>query len=375
MKKRILSLLLALVMVLSLIPTLAFAAGEDYSKVTVYFSLSDNGKYKNGTSGKTLAYVPVTVEYFDLDDYGLGKYTRADAGEQPTVLHLFIKMLEQEYLNSGKLTVGGDALTVSGGAGSMYMTQFWGHDQNLTYYVNHVYPIMSGSTGATADWIILKDGDVVDVAMFDDWSFWSDAYAGFQYFMDGDAPTHSYTATAGEAKTITCKTAQTNMMSPSGTQYNVCGTQTVYYGKTLFASDAQSVTTDSSGAASITFPEAGDWYVWANGAKGKSTNNVVSSPAYAAVTVEAGGVTTPKLTLTTDKESVIWNEKVTVTATNEKGEPVVCNWTVNDPSVMPYSAKNPWDGQSSIAIKGTEVKNALVLTATSVDDPTLQGEL
>ena len=79
------------------------------------------------------------------------------------------------------------------------------------------------------------------------------------------------------------------MMSPSGTQYNVCGTQTVYYGKTLFASDAQSVTTDSSGAASITFPEAGDWYVWANGAKGKSTNNVVSSPAYAAVTVEAGG--------------------------------------------------------------------------------------
>ena len=375
MKKRILSLLLALMMVLSLIPTLAFAAGEDNSKVTVYFSLSDNGKYKNGTSGKTLAYAPVTVEYFDLDDYGLGKYTRADAGEQPTVLHLFIKMLEQEYLNSGKLTVGGDALTVSGAAGSMYMTQFWGHDQNLTYYVNHVYPIMSGSTGATADRIILKDGDVVDVAMFDDWSFWGDAYAGFQYFMDGDAPTHSYTATAGEAKTITCKTAQTNMMSPSGTQYNVCGTQTVYYGKTLFASDAQSVTTDSSGAASITFPEAGDWYVWANGAKGKSTNNVVSSPAYAAVTVEAGGVTTPKLTLTTDKESVIWNEKVTVTATNEKGEPVVCNWTVNDPSVMPYRAKNPWDGQSSIAIKGTEVKNALVLTATSVDDPTLQGEL
>ena len=279
MKKRILSLLLALMMVLSLIPTLAFAAGEDNSKVTVYFSLSDNGKYKNGTSGKTLAYVPVTVEYFDLDDYGLGKYTRADAGEQPTVLHLFIKMLEQEYLNGGKLTADSDALTVSGAAGSMFMTKFWGHDQNLTYYVNHVYPIMSGSTGATADWIILKDGDVVDVAMFDDWSFWGDAYAGFQYFMDGDAPTHSYTATAGEAKTITCKTAQTNMMSPSGTQYNVCGTQTVYYGKTLFASDAQSVTTDSSGAASITFPEAGDWYVWANGAKGKSTNNVVSSPA------------------------------------------------------------------------------------------------
>ena len=86
MKKRIVSFLLALVMAVSLLPVSAFAEdgaytvaedttaqqGEDNSKVTVYFSLSDNGKYKTGTSGKTLAYVPVTVEYFDLDDYGLG---------------------------------------------------------------------------------------------------------------------------------------------------------------------------------------------------------------------------------------------------------------------------------------------------------------
>ncbi len=115
------------------------------------------------------------------------------------MLHLFIKMLEQEYLNGGKLTADSDALTVSGAAGSMFMTKFWGHDQNLTYYVNHGTPSCRAApaprrTGSS------EDGDVVDVAMFDDWSFWGDAYAGFQYFMDGDAPTHSYTATAGEAK-------------------------------------------------------------------------------------------------------------------------------------------------------------------------------
>lgn len=386
MKKRILSLLLALVMVLSLIPTLAFAAGEDNSKVTVYFSLSDNGKYKNGTSGKTLAYVPVTVEYFDLDDYGLGKYTRADAGEQPTVLHLFIKMLEQEYLNSGKLTVGGDALTVSGGAGSMYMTQFWGHDQNLTYYVNHVYPIMSGSTGATADWIILKDGDVVDVAMFDDWSFWGDAYAGFQYFMDGDAPTHSYTATAGEAKVITCKTAQTNMMSPSGTQYNVCGTQTVYYGKTLFAGDAKSVTTDSNGAASITFPEAGDWYVWVNGAKGKSTSNVVSSPAYAAVTVEAGGVTTPKLTLAMKKKTAMVYCSTGLEAYDESGERATCLWEVDKAHRKSvYAPNSPWNGtpdgegnypgKYNMYFTSDAPQTNVTITATLVSDPTVKASV
>ena len=400
MKKRIVSFLLALVMAVSLLPVSAFAAngaytvaedttaqqGEDNSKVTVYFSLSDNGKYKTGTSGKTLAYVPVTVEYFDLDDYGLGKYTRADAGEQPTVLHLFIKMLEQEYLNSGKLTVGGDALTVSGGAGSMYMTQFWGHDQNLTYYVNHVYPIMSGSTGATADWIILKDGDVVDVAMFDDWSFWGDAYAGFQYFMDGDAPTHSYTATAGEAKTITCKTAQTNMMSPSGTQYNVCGTQTVYYGKTLFAGDAQSVTTDSNGAASITFPEAGDWYVWVNGAKGKSTSNVVSSPAYAAVTVEAGGVTTPKLTLAMKKKTAMVYCSTGLEAYDESGERATCLWEVDKAHRKSvYAPNSPWNGtpdgegnypgKYNMYFTSDAPQTNVTITATLVSDPTVKASV
>lgn len=66
MKKRIVSFLLALVMAVSLLPVSAFAVdgaytvakdataqqGEDNSKVTVYFSLSDNGKYKTAPAAK-----------------------------------------------------------------------------------------------------------------------------------------------------------------------------------------------------------------------------------------------------------------------------------------------------------------------------------
>lgn len=53
----------------------------------------------------------------------------------------------------------------------MYMTNFWGHDENLLYYVNHQYPLMYEGWGSTADWILLEDGDAIEVAMFTDWDF------------------------------------------------------------------------------------------------------------------------------------------------------------------------------------------------------------
>ena len=50
MKKRILSLLLALVMLLGLLPTVALAANEtqETPSVTVYFSLTDDDQYVVG---------------------------------------------------------------------------------------------------------------------------------------------------------------------------------------------------------------------------------------------------------------------------------------------------------------------------------------
>lgn len=56
------------------------------------------------------------------------------------------------------------ALNITGSATSMYMQQFWGHDENLMYYRNHVYPLMGPGWGSTADYILLSDGDTIDVA-------------------------------------------------------------------------------------------------------------------------------------------------------------------------------------------------------------------
>ena len=65
------------------------------------------------------------------------------------------------------------ALTIPGSPTSLYMANFWGHDENLMYYRNHCFPYMSPGWGSTSDYIVLSDGDTWDVAMYSNWSFWS----------------------------------------------------------------------------------------------------------------------------------------------------------------------------------------------------------
>ena len=135
-----------------------------------------------GKDGTILANLDVTVPYFDLDDYGLGKYYRygTEFGwgsynndtviERPTALHAYIYIIERYYMGlpasqCGKGTSGildykkatdvlymdgglaynsnrTPALNPTGSATSLYMKQFWGHDENLMYFRNHEYPLM-----------------------------------------------------------------------------------------------------------------------------------------------------------------------------------------------------------------------------------------
>ena len=63
MKKRLVSLVLALVVVLSLVPAVAMAA---YNDVTVYVTLSDRGQIATRTDA-LMAQVPVTLKDADMD--------------------------------------------------------------------------------------------------------------------------------------------------------------------------------------------------------------------------------------------------------------------------------------------------------------------
>ena len=83
---------------------------------------------------------------------------------------------------------GALVLNATGNSTSMYMTSFWGHDENLMYYRNHVFPLMSGGWGSTADYVLLSDNDTIDLAMFSNWDFWT--YGAFAAF-DKDEYRHA----------------------------------------------------------------------------------------------------------------------------------------------------------------------------------------
>lgn len=201
------------------------------SSATVYFTLSSDGTPVMGIDGTVLSRVRVKVPYFDLALYDLenfyryetegnfGPYISDKLVERPTVLHLYIYMLERYYAgldeeDCGKGYLDMDlslesydregnvifddpqsALCITGSSTSMYMYNFWGHDENLMYFVDHQYPLMSPGWGATADYILLEDGMAIDVAMFTNWNFYT--YGSFMYFEKDN-----YRFAADETQTI-----------------------------------------------------------------------------------------------------------------------------------------------------------------------------
>ena len=196
-------------------------------EVTVYVTISNDGVPIRGRDGTVLCHKAITVPYFDLGRYNLseyyryhtengeGKYIDENIVERPTGLHLYLYLLERYFIGLpeeqcckgayprdalASFKLGEDvcymdetpaytadsfaALTISGSPTSLYMTNFWGHDENLMYYRNHCFPYMSPGWGSTSDYIVLSDGDTWDVAMFSNWSFYSSGGAFTRFDKD-----------------------------------------------------------------------------------------------------------------------------------------------------------------------------------------------
>ena len=74
---------LSILMITAILPISVFAEVNTSNKhsVTVYLTLSEDGYYVTGNddNSTTMARVPITVDYFDLADYGLQNYYRYEA--------------------------------------------------------------------------------------------------------------------------------------------------------------------------------------------------------------------------------------------------------------------------------------------------------
>lgn len=188
--------------------------------VTVYFSFSHDDTFEScDESGETMALKKVTVPYFDLALYGLedfyfasedygpasgdptgGPGSALDPGTKEfaygkiTMLHLFLYATEVYYLGidpadagKGYLAdngiMGTDIFSYSGSTGSIFLQNIWKYDLNLNYYLNYEYPLASAGWGSTCDQILLRDGDIVTLGHFSDWSFFNDTTSIFNYIV------------------------------------------------------------------------------------------------------------------------------------------------------------------------------------------------
>lgn len=290
------------------------------ASVTVYVTLSNDGYPIVAADGTVMSHLEVTVPYFDLGLYGLedyyrygtdggsGSYTGTTVIQRPTGLHLYIYLLERYYMGlseekcclgtsgvleyaedtgvyfmDGELAYESDgksALYTSGGATSIYMVNFWGHDENLMYFRNHCYPYMSAGWGATSDYILLSDGDTWDVGMFTNWNFYQSGY--FARF-DAD----EYTADAGASVTVSTQKWGTTSAATSFEAVN--GLSVGLYDSKWNLIDELDYTSGNS----ITFTApttAGTYYLMALDPNAKDTEEAKIAPATAVLTVEGKNV-------------------------------------------------------------------------------------
>ena len=328
--KKILSMILALVLVLGLLPATAFATGTGD---VVYLSISFDSNYIDDKNGDPIAYVPVpmsAIKAIDLTEYGLDEmlFDADGNGEyETTALQLLIYAHEELY--------GGDWSEVTFDAlpGSSYFKGgIFGFTENLVYFQNGDFPVDESQTsdfmtvGATSDRIVLEAGDFLDVASFSCYQFLWDQLGGFHLFADGsDNYTHDYSANAGEALDVNLKHSFCDLMFGQSWVKDAADYE-VFYGS-VFGEAEGSVTTDENGNAQIIFPNAGTYYIWCNGGQSEDEMThgscdhymetgemcIVSSPAFAKVTVS--GAAAPEAPRQPQDVSSVLNATLAMQAT------------------------------------------------------------
>ncbi len=289
--------------------------------VRVWVTISSDGVPIVGNEGTVISHLEVNVPYFDLGLYGLsdyyrygtengsGSYVNDTIVRRPTALHLYLYMIGVYYLGytpeeviTGQAEIVGAnggkgvenmlgvpayedtslALNLTGSATSMYMQQFWGHDENLMYYRNHVYPLMGPGWGSTADYVLLSDDDTIDLAMFSNWNFWTiGAFACF----DQDA----YSVQPGKSIRFSTMKYDTKSVADGGTEQTdpITGLTVAVYDKDWTLVDTVEPTMADGSDYTYTFATKGTYYLLAMDPSA-GTSDSCYAPATAKVTVGGG---------------------------------------------------------------------------------------
>lgn len=323
MKKRVLSLLFAAVMVLSLLPVSALADSDLHGDtnrngtIDVILTISEGtDNFYEPETGEQLLLRELSVPYFDLARYDLEEYyynpnCYADgcqsAGDATmaegvvTTMHLFIYATEvfmcgidpkgageglgAEYIAGyGKRREEGQYLSWTGGAGSSFMT-FWNNSTNLNYFLDYQYPLGRPGWGSTSDQQALQDGTAIEVHLIKDPNV-----QGSQYGYFADAAGAMDAGSVKEGGTLALTLYQTNSWY-GGTNEPSPHTNTAVYAvnESEYCGEAVSEWTkigDTDANGRIEIPatlEVGTYYI---GALGKVMGGSELAPSVYRLTVE-----------------------------------------------------------------------------------------
>ena len=400
----------------------------DADSVTVYVTVSSDGMpiVASNAEKTPMGYVQVTVPYFDLPEKlqiynrrhtenGYGDYVaNSEVVKRPTILHLYLYLLGVYYLGytpamldewigevsgttAAETSVNfmrpegsgtayqkaydrekNTALITTGNPKSVYFTNFWGHDQNLMYFRNHVYPMMTPGIGSTADYILLSDGDVIDVAMFSNWNFYSNG-AFLKFDQD------KYSCAAGESVSFSTWKSAAFPDNDGNCYPDEAATGLTVRVYTSKWQPVSTLTADETGSGySYKFAENGTYYLLAYEANAMS-DQATCAPAVAKVTVGDGNgpadVPVTKVSIKNFLPSVVRGKTLqlntTVTPANATNKDLV--WTSSKPEIATVDENGLVTGIAAgsttitaTAADGSGAKATTTVSVTIPDEPVLK---
>ena len=258
MKKRILALILAVMILVGIVPVTAFAAdAAENNSVSITFAASD------ASEGFIFKPQKITVADGLAEEYGL---TNDASVNGPTFLDVLIAAHIQKYGDAFTKEKISDYLSV--GSSGMISKAFGKAATSTSFFYNGDMPKDSSGTGYIANAAVVKEGDIVEYWFYQD-SYWMDYYTFFtqrektvSVNQEFELTLKGFMAMNTMAGTTTAAPASAPVNATSGK--DVLTVNTVNADGSLSAAIGE-LTPDSNGKIKMKFDAPGEYIVTVSG--------------------------------------------------------------------------------------------------------------
>jgi hypothetical protein len=246
MKKRIISLILVLMLVLSIVPVTALADGE--GAVTVSFTAQAEGEFLFAPQ------INVSVKADLAESYGY-----ADSVENGvSALDVLVRAHELLYGEKFTAETANDYLAISTGDWGAWVSIMFGDTSGSSgFWVNGGYPNVDGM-GTTVMTQAVVDGDFVEFFLYQDGTAWSDVYSWIEAADSAEAGGEISVTVKGVAAMNGYSYADTAALRAAGAP--IANAALCWVNTETGTLTETGAVTDENGTATVTAPAAAGTY-------------------------------------------------------------------------------------------------------------------